>query len=99
MSDLAHRQEKFQQKMMGISFNQFLDIYSSRCPLMLYKRDGMITQYPDTSRSPVIVTPDDFHPNRESFVSYGKDYNPNVGFFAQLEDLRKAVPTSTLFGY
>jgi len=99
MSNLAQRQDKFQEKMMDISFDQFIDTYASWCPLMLYKRDTMITQYPDTPRSPTIVPPDDFHPNRESFVSYGVEYNSDEDFFVQLEKLRKTVPTSTLFAY
>lgn len=99
MTNLAQRQKKFQQRMMDISFDQFIDTYASWCPLMLYKRDGMITQYPDTPRSPVIASPDEFHPNREGFVSYGIEYDEQIDFFVQRESLRKQVPMATLFSY
>jgi hypothetical protein len=99
MADLKQWQEKFQQKMKDISFDDFVQIYGSWCPLMLYKRDGMITQYPDTNRSPHIVPPEQFHPHREDLLSYGRDYDPQKPFFEQLEILRQTVPVATLFAY
>jgi len=86
--------KKIQDKRKQTSWDDYVIDLMSWVPMNFYKNDGHISRYPDTPRSPKIVSNSEFETLRETLLDYGREYDGSKWFFEQFGDLYKATPTS-----
>ena len=68
MSNLAHRQQKIQEKRKQTPWRAFVMEICSWFPVNFYKNSGYISRYPETNRSPMIISHTEFQHNRDSMA-------------------------------
>jgi hypothetical protein len=90
--DLSYRQEKIQEKRKLTSFRDYLKEIASRYPSMFYRREGIVSRYPDTLRCTKILNAIEFF-----------DYAPTQtlektegNFFEEMQILRNILPMPNL---
>jgi hypothetical protein len=89
MAHLTSWQEKIQAKRKQTTRDNFIHELVSRYPLMLYKREGQVSRYAQTERSPNLCSTKEFYEN-DNLVT--KDfYDPKKGFFASWGELLKNI--------
>ena len=96
MSQLEHYQNLIQEKVKNTSFRDFIKRIAWWYPVNFYKRDGTITVFPETPRSPHIVSPKEFSKVSTELTEYGVDYDATRSFFENYQSLFATVPFSAL---
>ena len=99
MTNLKHWQEKIKEKRMQSSFSDFLRDICSWYPLVLYKQNKFISLYPETDRSPPVISHDDFELSIPALLDHGLDYDFGISFFDNFQSLLRNVPFSALYNY
>ncbi|HMY80790.1 MAG TPA: hypothetical protein PLW93_03605 [Candidatus Absconditabacterales bacterium] len=90
MSNLQHRQQKIQDKRKQTPWREFVMDYCSFRPLVFYKNNGFITQYPSDRNIFDIVDP-----NNYDVVGLSQISNYSGDFFDAFRLLRKQIPEPT----
>jgi hypothetical protein len=70
MTNLSQRQNKILNQAKQTDFREFVMQIASWYPLNLYKLDGMMTRFPDTDRSPQIISKAAFADSMDSNLQY-----------------------------
>ncbi len=96
MSTIPHYEKLIQEKVKNTSFRDFIKHIAWWYPVNFYKRDGIISVFPETSRSPNILSPKEFSKISSEFIEYGIDYNSEISFFENYKKLFSKVPFSAL---
>ena len=99
MPDLSHRQQKIQEKRKQTSFRDFVKDILSWYPLVLNKRNTLISLYPDTERSCPIVPHKTFLEEVDNLTKQGRNYDTQISFFENFKALFREVPFSSLYNY
>jgi len=99
MNSLKHRQEKLQNHRKNTPWRKFLMDIVPWQPLMLYRTKEKIGRYPDTERTPTLVSPEEFWDLMES-NTITKDYSEMLdwtNFFETLKELRGSMSMPNLW--
>lgn len=83
MSNLAHRQQKIQEKRKQTPWREFVMEICSWFPLTLHRNNWVISRYPKTGREWNIIKLSEF--NHENYIS--SDFSSNESFFEQYRHL------------
>lgn len=99
MSDLKLREEKIKAKRMQTPRKEFVKEVGSRFGTYLWKKDGLISRYPNTDRVGKVIPSKDFEANRDMLVFWGQSYDGDESFFQNFQNLYKSISLSaTLTG-
>lgn len=93
---ISYYEHLIQEKVKNTSFRDFIKHIAGWYPVNFYKRNEGISVFPDTSRSPYIVSPKDFSEISSEFMHYGIGYDFNTSFFENYNKLFRKVPFSSL---
>ena len=96
MSQLEHYRHLIQEKVKNTSFRDFIKRIAGWYPVNFYKRDGIISVFPETSRSPHIVSPKEFSRVSTELTEFGREYDDTRPFFENYQSLFATVPFSAL---
>jgi hypothetical protein len=91
MPDLTHRQQKIQEKRKQTPFRNFVMEIASRQPVGFYKNQGLISRYPDTNRTGILIPPTQEIDTTEFFID-----KPRSHFFEDMTTLKKHTPLTSL---
>jgi hypothetical protein len=70
MKDLKYWQNKIKEKRKKTFVMDFLCELPSWCTLNFYKNQNYMSRYPDSQRSPKLVSSKEFNKNRDSILEY-----------------------------
>lgn len=96
MSKLERYENLIKEKVKDTSFRDFIKYIAGWYPVNFYKRDGIISVFPETSRSPNIISPKKFSDVFSELMYYGIEYDFEVSFFENYKKLFAKVPFSAL---
>ncbi len=96
MSFLEKYQNAIQEKVKNTSFRDFIKNIAGWYPMNFYKRDGIISVFPNTPRSPNIVSPKKFSELSNDPLKYWREYDFKVSFFENYKKLFTKAPFSAL---
>ena len=85
-------EDKIKKKIIAETLREMIETRASWYPLNLYKNNGLISRYPESSYSPTISTKKDFHTNIDTLTDHGENYDFEKDFFTQFASLLKKVP-------
>ena len=94
MKDLNYFKEKIKEKRKNTSFKKVIKEIASFRPLTFYKQKWLITKYPETDRTPNIVSYKELEKNRDNLLKL--DYNFNLSFFENYNKLYKNIDISAI---
>ena len=92
--DLKYWQEKIRDKRKQTNFRDFVREIACWYPIVLNKKDGSLSRYPETNRSPLTVSIKEFSKNIDSNLNYWINYNFSINFFENFKKLFLRVPIS-----
>jgi hypothetical protein len=92
MTNLDSWKNDMQEYAKLIPYRTFSQQIGSWYPIMLTKRAEGITRYTETTRSPNIISNQQFHANIDSNLSYGRDYDFSKNFFENFQQLFLTIP-------
>ena len=95
MQDIKIREQKMQEKRKNTSWRDFVKL-ASRYPLNFYKKDNILTKYPNKERAWYIIKPKDFVEIRDNNIKYWFNYNFQKDFFQNYQELFLKTPKPTL---
>lgn len=96
MSELEKYQKIIQEKVKKTSFRDFVKKIAWWYPVSFYKREGIISVFPDTPRSPHIISTKDFSEISNELMKYWYDYDFEDSFFENYRRVFMSVPFSAL---
>jgi hypothetical protein len=96
MANISYFEQQIQERVKNTSFRDFLKNVAGWYPVNFYKRDSCISVYPETTRSPKIITPERFSEQVDTLVEYGLAYDDSLSFFENYRRLFHVVPFSSL---
>ncbi len=99
MTSLQTRQEKIQAKRKQTPFRDFVREVCGWYPFVFYKNNGLVSTYPDTSRSCPVIPHQKFNESIDNLTQNGKDVDLSVSFFENFNRLFHSVPFSSLYNY
>ena len=93
-NSLSHWQEKIKNKRKNTNFIKYLKEICSWIPIELYKNNWNISRYPETNRSPKVISNLDYTKTRDQSMDYGLDYDLSKSFADNFGSLFKNIPLS-----
>jgi len=99
MPDLKIRQDKIKAARSQTPFREFVKEIGTWFSLVLHKKDGMISKYPDTPRVKKIIPYKEFHEREDERLKNGLDYDHNKSFLEQWTELFKTTPHPNVINY
>lgn len=89
MSKLKYWQDKIKEKKKETNFSDFLMQIVSWSPIILHKKNWIITRYPESDRIKKVLSNDDFEEIRDNLTDSWVDYNFNKWFFENFWEFMK----------
>jgi hypothetical protein len=68
--EIKYWQEKIKNKRKQTSFRDFIGEIASWYPIVLNKKDGNLSRYPETNRAPITVSTKKFSENIDSNIDF-----------------------------
>jgi hypothetical protein len=89
MSKLDYYEEIIQKKVKNTSFRDFIKHIAGWYPVNFYRRNGIVSVFPETPRSPNIISTKEFSEISTELLQYGIDYDEELIFFKNYKKLFK----------
>jgi len=80
-------------------FRDFIKNVVSRCPMMFYKNDGIVSLCRTSDRIWSIITLGKFNEERDGFLKFGQDFDYSISFFENLQRLMRNVSWPSRISY
>ncbi len=96
MTNLQFWEDKMKEKRKKTPWIDFVKEICSWRALTFYKANGLISRYPPTSRIWKVISSKNFNLERDSLLTYWKDYDFNKKFFTNFQDLFLSVPLENM---
>lgn len=92
MKDINYWHDIFKQKVYSLSYEDFLVQICSWIPFALHKNNGLISRFPESSRTS-IVSRKDYQEHIDTLTSKGRNFDEKLTFF---ENFATFLPTISL---
>ncbi len=92
MKNLKHYQQIIKDLRKDTPYDEYVMDLLSWVPMNFYRNNEEISRYPDTSRSPKVVSNKKFGEMRDEMGKYSLEYNQSKTFFENFEVLFKNIP-------
>lgn len=100
MKDIKYWENIIKERRKKTPFRKFVKEIASWSPLiMLYRRDNLISRFPDSPRIHHVVNKDDYEALRENFTNHGLDYGVDMPFQEQFQKLFQSIDFSNTISF